>query len=146
MLWRCSKTRACLTADANRAQNWLARIAMLKMPWVGLLLATRGARFALCDMANGATPTYVQRNHTRFICGCITIMGVICAVVGGALIYKGYHADLLISGVIAAISGMTGLLGQSKPTPPPQDVTMTAGPPSEVKLEQPKPPIPKPTS
>jgi hypothetical protein len=85
-------------------------------------------------MSNGSD---MQRNHTRFIVACITVMGIVCAAVGGILIYKGYHADLLISGVIAAISGMTGLLGQSKPNPPPPDITVSS-PPPKVEVTQPE--------
>lgn len=54
------------------------------------------------------------------------------------LIWKEKSGDILFTGAIAAISGLTGLLSQSKSQPPPQDITMTAGPPSKVEVSQPK--------
>lgn len=86
-------------------------------------------------MANGTY--YPQRNHTRWICGCILILGFGCIVGGCFLVWQGKSGEILFTGAVAAISGLTGLLSQSKSAAPPQDVTFTGDPPT-VKLEQPK--------
>lgn len=85
-------------------------------------------------MANGIDP---QKNHVRWIVTCMTILGGICALSGASLIWKGYHGDLLIGGVLAAISALGGFLGAGKVNTPP-DVTVTGNPP-EVKVAQPQP-------
>lgn len=82
-------------------------------------------------MANELT----QRNHTKFICACILILGLACIAGGCVLIWKEKSGDILFTGAIAAISGLTGLLSQSK-SQLPQDITMTAGPPSKVEVSQ----------
>lgn len=53
------------------------------------------------------------------------------------MIWKGYHGDLLIGGVLAAISGLCGFLGAGKPNAPQPDITVS-GSPGELKVEQPK--------
>lgn len=65
-------------------------------------------------MANGVDQ---QRNHTKFICGCILILGLACIAGGCVLIWKEKSGDILFTGAIAAISGLTGLLSQSKSQP-----------------------------
>lgn len=86
-------------------------------------------------MANGNDP---QKNHVRFIVGAIVLLGVCCSVCGTILIWKGYHGDLLIGGVLAAISGLCGFLGAGKPTAPQPDITVSASPP-KAEVTQPEP-------
>lgn len=86
-------------------------------------------------MANGTTDP--QRNHVRWIVTCVTVLGMVCAVTGGALIWKGFHGDLLIGGAITAISGLTGYLGAGKPNTPQQDITLSGNPPT-LEVTQPK--------
>lgn len=76
-----------------------------------------------------ANSTEAQRNHVRFICCCITLLGVTCAVCGTLLIWKGYHGDLLIGGTLAAVSGLCGFLGAGKPTLTQPDITLSTEPP-----------------
>jgi len=75
--------------------------------------------------------------HTRFIVSCVTILGVLCIAAGTVLIFKGYHADLLIGGAISAISGLLGML-TTRPVPPP-DVTISGQPPKVELTSTPKP-------
>lgn len=86
-------------------------------------------------MANGTY--YPQRNHTRFVVGAILLLGLACIAGGCILIWKEKSGDILFTGAIAAISGLTGLLSQSKSTPPPQDITLSGNPPT-VTVGQPK--------
>ena len=73
------------------------------------------------------------RGHTRFIVGCVTLLGMACVLCGTFLIYKGFQSgELLLSGgAVGAISGLLGFLGgkamgtiqaaailQQHPTPP----------------------------
>lgn len=68
-------------------------------------------------------------NNTRFISICVTILGFLCLLIGGALTYKGYNAELLIGGGTSAIAGLLGVLSnRSSATPQPTDTT-TAEPP-----------------
>jgi hypothetical protein len=51
-------------------------------------------------------------NITKFIVACITFLGVVSALVGGALVWKGYEGGTLIAGGAgSAISGLIGFLG-----------------------------------
>lgn len=87
-------------------------------------------------MANGIDP---QKNHVRWIVTCMTLLGLVCAGCGAALIWKGYHGDLLIGGALAAISALGGFLGAGKPTPPAPDITVSAQPPKVEVAQQPTP-------
>lgn len=78
-----------------------------------------------------------QRNYTKFICGCILILGMACIAGGCILIWKEKSGDILFTGAIAAISGLTGLLSQSKSPLPSQDISISANP-TELKVAQPK--------
>lgn len=91
-------------------------------------------------MANGADP---QRNHVRWIVSCITVLGLSCAVGGTVLIFKGYAGDLLIGGVLAAISGLAGFLGAGRPPTPAQDISLSGTPP-KLEVTQPKKDEPEP--
>ena len=83
---------------------------------------------------NGNGTADPQRNHVRFIVGAIVILGITCSVCGTVLIFKGYHGDLLIGGVLAAISGLCGFLGAGKPNAPQPDISVSTDPPkAEIK-------------
>lgn len=77
-----------------------------------------------------------QRNHVRFIVCCITVLGVACITAGTVLVFKGYHADILLGGAIGAISGLSGFLGAGRPNAPQQDIKVSGQPP-EVELSSP---------
>lgn len=89
-------------------------------------------------MPNGNDP---QKNHVRFIVGAIVLLGLCCAICGTILIFKGYGGDLLIGGVLAAISGLCGFLGAGKPNQPQPDITVSANP-LKAEVTQPEPPKP----
>lgn len=82
-------------------------------------------------MSNGTLPI----NHTKFIVACVTILGILCILAGGTLTWRGYNAELLIGGGVAAISGLLGVISNRQPTPPP-DVTISGQPP-KVEVTQP---------
>jgi hypothetical protein len=88
---------------------------------------------------NGTTEP--QRNHTRFIVSCVTILGTVCASGGTILIFKGYGGDLLIGGALSAISGLCGYLGAGRPNTPSPDISVSSQPPAVVvgqtKVESP---------
>lgn len=85
-----------------------------------------------------AEVTNQQRNHTRFIVGAIVVLGMCCAVCGTVLVFKGYHGDLLMGGVVSAISGLCGFLGAGKPNAPQPDITVSSNP-QKVEVTQPEP-------
>lgn len=82
-------------------------------------------------MANGIP----LNNHTRFIVACVTVLGVLCILAGGVLTWRGYNAELLIGGGVAAISGLLGVISNRQPSTPP-DVTISGQPP-KVEVTQP---------
>lgn len=86
-------------------------------------------------MANGTDP---QKNHVRWIVTCMTLLGLVCAGCGAALIWKGYHGDLLIGGALAAISALGGFLGAGKPNQPTPDITLSTTPP-RAEISSPEP-------
>lgn len=84
---------------------------------------------------NGIDP---QKNHIRWITGCITLLGLGASVGGTILIYKGYNGDLLIGGALASISGLCGFLGAGRPNAPQPDISVSGQPPVVSVTQRPK--------
>lgn len=75
-------------------------------------------------------------SHVKFIVGCVTILALFCASVGGFLLWKGYAGgELLCAQVGTAIGGLLTMLSQKPQQPQPPTTVSVGTPPVNVTAQ-----------
>jgi hypothetical protein len=78
------------------------------------------------------------RNTVHVVVDRLTLIAIVFASIGGLLIWKGYHGDLLIGGAISAAGAIGAILASPKNPQEPQKSEIVNTPANPVPVETPQ--------
>lgn len=69
-------------------------------------------------------------NNVRYVCTCVTVLALACAIIGGWLLWKGFAGgEVLVAQIGTAIGGLLGVIAQRPVSEPKPEDPETSPPP-----------------